>query len=256
MTIYQWYEISEDRVEIKFHDSLDTSTLTNAHFTFLNTTTATPVSVANPFKDIVVTRDYFSVARTLYLYWNDGILSSNSSYSLSIIGIKNSLGVALPTEVITFSTTQLTSNAATVTPPTRVPTDVEDYSIKDTVGLFPDSIISTSDNFYIQSIRPDFETAFYLDPSYNEGKIEIIFNSIPAANFVSDEFFKVQRKLITKGVQRWENVSILVTSSPENDLVVIYMPSNDATPVYGMPSKTYWVAGYKYRLRIAGNIGI
>jgi hypothetical protein len=256
MTIYQWYEIREDRVEIKFHDTLDTTTLTNSHFTLTNTTTATPASVANPFQTIVLTRDYFSVARTLYLYWNNAILNSNSSYSLSITGLKNSIGSTLTTEVITFTTGTLNQPVVSVTPPTRVPTDVEDYSLKDTAGLFPDSIISTSDTFYVESIKPDFETAFYLDPSYNEGKIEIIFNAIPAANFVSDEFFKVQRKLITKGIQRWENVSILVTSSPENNLVVIYMPSDDATPLYGEPNKVYWVTGYKYRLRISGNIGI
>jgi hypothetical protein len=256
MTIYQWYEIREDRIEIKFLDTIDTSTLVNANFTLLNTTTSTPVSVADPFQPIVVIRDFYSISRTLYLYWQDAKLASHSTYSLTISGLKRTDGSTLTTEVITFSTEDLTADVELNQVPTREPADVEDYSIKDVSTLFPNTIISTSDNFYVVSIKPDFETAYYLDPSYNEGRIEIIFNTIPAANFVSNEFFKVQRKLITSGIQRWENVDILVTSSPENNLVVIYMPSDDATPLFGEPDSVYWVEGYKYRLRIAGNIGI
>lgn len=258
MTIYQTYEIRYDYVEIKFDDSLNISTLINNNFTVKDVTGATPITIANPFKAINVTRDFYSITRVLKLWWNFA-LTTNTNYEITIANLQTLSGTILPNEIIAFSTdgVELPPTSTQIEePPTREPVEVEDYSIKTvTEVLFTDISASTVDIFKIESIKPDNFNAAYLTADYNEGRIEIIFNAIPAANYISSEFFKVQRKLIGKGISRWEDVNVIVGSDPATKMVVIYMPSDDAITQYAEPYKNYWLPGYKYRLRISENIG-
>lgn len=258
MSIYRSYKVRTDYVEIKFVQSIQTSTLVNANFVVYDTTTATPAIVTSPFQTISLIRDYDSISRTILLWWTSSdVLSDNSTYEIRISDLKNVIGETLADDIISFSTGVISteSEADLDEPPTRLPVEVEDYSVKEV--SFATTLATTSaDSFQVVSVTPGLENAFYLDPSFNEGKIEVYFNEAPAANFVSTEYFKVQKKLITRGINTWTTVNTLVTSSPEDKLIVIYLPSNDATPVYGEPDLVYWEEGYKYRLRISASVGI
>lgn len=254
MAIYEKYEVRTDRVEIKFSTVLNVSSFANSHFVLRNISLATPAVIVNPFDDINLTRDYYSISRTLFLYWNT-TLPSDSNFTLTISGMKTVLGIQLPTEVISFSTGAATTDPITEDIPTRLPVDVEDYSIKAIVtsGVFPDYIETTTTPFHLLSIKPSSDEAWFLDSSYNEGRIEITFSAPLAANFISNDFFKMQKKKLGQGIARWETVTTIVTSN--SNLVIIYMPSNDDTPIFGEPAYIYWEVGYKYRLRISGSIG-
>lgn len=252
--------IRTDILELKFKDTVKISTLINANFTVTDITDATPYSVEDPFKPIVITRDFYSTPRTLMLFWLNGPVS-NKSYKININGLKNAAGFPLDSEDIFFDTSDLVVPVTDITEPTRVPypTDVEDYTLKDVTAFFPslpESIPVTSlGSFRIDSIVPTSFDAAYLEPGHREGRIEIYFSQIPAANFISSAYFKVQRKKLIGGISRWENVNAIVTSSPENDLVIIYLPSNDEVPIYGEPDYVYYEKGFKYRLRILPEIG-
>ncbi len=257
MAIYQYYEVKNDYIDIKFSDVILVSTLVNENFT-LSSSSATPTNIANPFQSINITRDYYSISRTLRLWWNV-TLTANTTYTITISNLKTPSGSTLPPGTITFTTDNQPVNDDDIDePPTREPVDIEDYSIKVTVAVpFSDSIVvpGTNSNFRVVSVKPASEEAYFLDPEFNEGRIEIIFNQIPAANYISTEFFKVSRKKITSGMGRWEDLNAIVTSSPADKLVIIYLPSIDTVPVYGEPDHTYWEAGYRYRLKILGSIG-
>jgi hypothetical protein len=263
MSIYRSYKVQTDYVEIKFVESIQVSTLVNANFLVYNTTTATPALLASPFQTINVVRDYDSISRILLLWWTSSTtLSDNSDYEIRISGLKNVIGSTIDDEIILFSTETITTDPIEDLdePPTRLPIDVEDYSIKE-VSFATTLTASSSSTFTVESVTPNLENSFYLDPSFNEGKIEVYFNQSPAANFVSSEYFKVQRKLITRGINTWSNVTALVTSNPDDKLIVIYLPSIpattdvDQTVYYGEPDLVYWEEGYKYRLRISESIG-
>lgn len=253
--IYSTYLVHLEYAEIKFVDTISIPTLINANFALYNVSLATPAIVANAFKTINVVRDYYSISRTLNL-WFDVDLVSNTNYEIRISGLKTVTSSLIDSDIITFTTGTLTDTAIVV-PPDKTPAvvDVQDYSIKD-ISPFSIYYVEDAATFQVLSIVPDTTNSYYLPESFNEGRIEITFSSIPAANFISGEYFKVQRKLIGKGLNPWETISAIVTSSPETKLVVIYLPSNDATPVFAEPDKIYWETGYKYRLRISPLIGI
>lgn len=257
MAIYAWYEAHHDYIEVKFLNNISAATLVNANFTMYNTTTATPVSIANPFKTIDLTRDYHSISRTLDLWFNFD-LAENSSYEVRISGLKSIIGDIIPDDVLTFET-QTLSGVPVYTPPTKDVTvgDIEDFSIKNISSIIaPTLSANDATSLTIESVEPSSDISYYLAESAREGRIDIKFNQSPAANFISTDYFKVQRKLVTRTLVRWEDVNVLVTADTENDYVYIYMPSTDATPVYGEPDKVYWESGYKYRVRVMPGIGI
>ena len=146
----------------------------------------------------------------------------------------------------------------TYEPPTRdvMLNDVEDYSIKDVSSLVLSMPAGDQSTLVVESVVPGGDISYYLAPSATEGRIDIKFNQSPAANYVSSDYFKVQRKLVNRSLTRWEDVDALITADTENNYVYIYLPSTDATPVYGEPDKIYWETGYKYRVRISSGIGI
>jgi len=255
--IYAWYQIHLDYAEIKFLDTISTPTLTLDNFSLFNTTVPeSPVEISTPFKEIDIARDYYSISRTFNLWFNVNLLANND-YEIRISGLKTVIGEVISSDVLDFSVGSLTELTSVEQPTKDVSVgDVEDYSIKDVSSFFSPFLVSDTTAISVISVKPDLNTSYYLAESYNEGRIEITFNTIPAANFISGDYFKVERKPIVNTITRWEKVNTIVASNPETALVVIYMPSNDATPVYGEPDVTYWEPGYKYRLRISAQIGI
>jgi len=257
--IYQWYEVTGSNVQIKFRDTIHRSTLIDPNFLVYNMSTATPTIISNAFSDIDIKRDFSSISRVLTLWW--GItLENNTDYRISISGLRAIGGTFVDTQNIDFNTGIITVENIEV-PPTREPVEVEDYSIKSITTILNIPVSAGSDEFSIISITPDSSYSYYLDPSHNEGKIEVIFSMPPAANFVSDDYFKIQRKALGRGISRWENIEALITSSSNDELAVIYLPSvpasdsADQTSYYGRPDLIYWEKGYKYRIRISGDIG-
>jgi hypothetical protein len=253
----QWAEVKAEYVDVKFGETVRVSGIVNANFVLRNTSLATPTIIANAFQPIDVIRDFYSISRTIRLYWNDGIIVTDTDYSITVSNLVSLTGHTLPADTVTFNTDGVVI-APSNDPPTRAPTEVEDYSIIDTTSVFLPSTVPavSSSSVAVVSVEPDMTTAAYLDPSYNEGRIEIFFSASIAANFVSTDYFKVQRKKIQTGITRWEDVDVLVTSSSADKLVVIYLPSDDTIPLYGEPDLIYWKSGYKYRLKILADVGI
>lgn len=256
--IYSWYLVHLDFVEIKFLDTISTPTLTVDHFSLYDVNdTLNPVLIPTAFKAIDVIRDYYSISRSLNLWFNIS-LSANSNYEIRISGLKTITSQSIDNDAITFSTGSLDDLPLT-TPPNKIPqlVDVQDYSIKNTSLLTAFTIQDNiSSSLQITSVNPDSSISYYLKEDEAEGKIEIYFNEIPAANFISSDYFKVFRKEIKRGIARWEIVNCLVTSDPEYKIVVIFLPSLDAVPVYGLEGYNYWETGFKYKLHINGDIGI
>lgn len=262
MTIIQWYRVTTDYVEIKFNTLLNTSRITNDKFVVTDTTPATPLIITDPFKDISVTRDYSSISRILYLWWNFD-LSVSSTYEISISGLLELDGSTPALELITFATdATLPVNEGISEPPERDPVDVEDYSIKSISDfILPLTVTADADHLTIIKVVPESDIAHYLQATENEGKIEIWFNQAPAANFISTEYFKVQRKLVTKAMSRWESIAAKVTADSSKAIVYIYLPSLDATPVYGYQVDKddlaeYFETGYKYRVIVSQDVAL
>lgn len=255
LNIIQNVTVTTASIAVKFSITVDIDTLINDNFTLV-LDGATPSPVSDPFETISILRDYDSISRILTLYLKSE-LSPVTDYELTISGLKTPFQEVIATAVYSFTTCEDT----TVNPADQIPEApevvIEDSSIRDigAVDLLTAVTVSDATELQVMSIDPDSESAYFLDPSYNEGRIEIVFNTILAANFVSTDYFKVQRKPVGRGMSRWEDVSVIVTSDSTSGIVIIYLPSTDATPVYGEPDMTYWEAGYKYRLRISGSIG-
>lgn len=257
VSLVQSAAVNEGYITIKFNYTVDIDTLVNANFTLANTD-ATPSTVSDPFETIVLSRDYDSIARKLILYFKKPLVPL-SDYVVTIKDLKTPAGDLIGTAQIGFTTVDDVTPEEEEIVPVSEPVDVKDHSIKDVTLIdFDNLTFQGSSIFYVKSIKPNIEQAFQMEPSYNEGRIEIAFNETPAANFVSDEYFKVQRKKLSRTPKKWEDVDVLVTSDPSSDLVIIYIPSTDDVNdiVYGEPDRTYWEAEYKYRLRISKEIGI
>lgn len=254
MSIYQWCTTKLEYIEIKFNDTISTSTLVNANFALFNVTTST--AITNPFLPINVARDYYSISRTLRIWFNFS-LAADTSYRLTMSGLKTvGLGSVLPTDTYEFETHELPIVVEENLPPTREPVDVEDYTIKDTDFDLVVSAVEDVSDFHVVVSNPSLDTSYYLTSSAAEGRIDLQFNQSPAANYVTSDYFKVQRKLVSRSLSRWEPVSALVTADTVNNYIYIYLPSNDTTPVYGEPDKVYWEPGYKYRLKVLSGIGV
>jgi len=257
-SLLQSVDFSNGHLIIKFNYSVDVSTLVNAHFDLTtDLDAATPTIIADPFQTIDLSRDYNSIARLLNLWFNDGVLVASTEYELDINNLKTVAGGAIAAEGVNFTTGTSVAPDDVDIPPSEAPPTVVDLSIRQTGTVdFDELVLAGSDEFYVVSVKPDVEVSYYLPADYNEGRIEIVFNQPPAANYVSPQYFKVQRKLLSTAPSRWETVAALVGSEPLLNIVFVYMPSNDATPVYATPDKVYYEDNYKYRLRISSLVGI
>jgi hypothetical protein len=255
INIVQGLTIATGFIKIKLSLTVDIDTLINNNFD-LAIDGATPSPVADPFETINVLRDYDSISRTLTLYYANALVG-DTDYILSISGLKTPYQEVIAMSQVTFTTPTDTTIDVTEQVPVEVPVVIEDVSIRDitAVDLTTAIVVSSDTDLRIASIVPTADEAYYVSSSYNEGRIEITFNTIIAANFVSSDYFRVQRKTVGRGMARWEDVTTIVASDSTSGIVIIYMPSNDATPVYGEPDLVYWEVGYKYRLRISGSVG-
>jgi len=247
--------VSVNTVVIKFGRTVKISTLTNNNFR-VYTDAATPVEVTSAFANINTLTDYNQISRTLTLYWNK-ILQPTTDYIIKVANLLDSSGVVVPEESISF-----TSSGQAATPETMQEVKgivveevlIEDKSVRADIEAGY-QIIAKNPNFYISSVDPA-NGDFYLDNSYNNGRVVITFSARPASNFLANKYFKAQRKKIQKTPSRWESVNADISIHSWKPDVYVDFPSDDATPVYNTSNKTYFEEGYKYRIIVSSEIGI
>ena len=255
LNLIDYASVGIDKVKIKFGRTIKISSLTNDRF-IVQTTDATPSAVNSPFKTINTLSDYNTISRTLTLYW-DKVLTSGQEYYIRAVGLLDAANEVVPEEKIVFTKIdQATpSGFSLTTVPTIEEILVEDNSII-TEAYTSYQIIAKNPDFYIVSFDPS-NGDFYLNNDYNHGRVIITFSSRPATNFLSNKFFKAQRKKIQKAPSRWENISTKVLLHSWKPEVYVDFPSlNDATPSYFTEGKDYFEKNYKYRIIVSKEVGI
>lgn len=248
MTFIQSAIVTDTQIAIKFSKTILTSTLVDSAFA-LYVHAATPVSV--PFESIDVIEDYNSISRVLTLTFK-AVLEASSDYQLRISGLKDASGAVLLDENYDFTTGATVPSS--VLPPAPDIVEIVDKSIRSN-AFTTETIFVSNPNFYIIDTDPE-NFDLFLDSGYNSGRISITFSIAPDDIFISPLYFKAQRKLISKEPGRWEKVTTIVSIDATDPIVYIDFPSDDATPVYTTPGKSYFTAGYKYRIRISKDVGV
>lgn len=240
-------------VSIKFGRTIKISSLNNENFK-LYKDTATPTLVSAPFVLIDTIKDYNQISRIITLYWRTS-LDNNQDYYIDVVNLIDSSGVIVGSEKVKFTyKTSSTPSTQLFQAPELVPILIEDKSIKKDVDISY-QILAKNPKFYIDSIDP-VNGDFYLDNSYGNGRVIVTFNERPASNFLSNKYFKAQRKKIQKSPSRWESVQTKVLMHSWKPEVYIDFPSNDATPLYNEEEKIYYETGYKYRIIVSKDVGI
>jgi hypothetical protein len=256
MSLYDWYQVKSEYVEIKFSGPVKSSSLVNANFTVTNDTSGTPTTITDPFTTIDLTRDYSSLSRVLKLWFNFTI-EADSDYSISIANILDVRGIVIATETIAFTTEpDYTASDEIEEPPTRTPVEVEDYSIKDISILVEAATPNTSTLVLkVSTVSPDTDVSYYLAEDYGNGVISVTFDQDLDTDFISTTYFKVHRKDLSAYITRWESVDIEVAASGART-VLIRLPSTEADQdiVYDTADRIYWEEGFKYRLRITSSV--
>lgn len=246
--------ISANNVVIKFGRTIPVSSLLDENFE-LYENSETPVKISSPFRDVSTITDYNQISRTLNLYWNT-ILKPGTDYKIKIVNIVDATGTLIASEEITF-----TSSIESATPSSlqTVATQIEELLVEDK-SIRTDvetsyQIIAKNPEFYIKEFSPA-NGGFYIDNGENDGRVVVSFNERPASNFLTTKYFKAQRKKIQRAPSRWEVLPAQISMHSWKPDVYIDFPSSDSTPVYYVDNKTYFEAGYKYRVIISSEVGI
>ena len=254
LPLIEYAIVDNNMVVIRFGKTIKISSLTNANFV-VQTTDATPSSLAHPFLQINTIADYNQISRTLKLYW-DAVRESGKEYKIRLTNFLDAANESITEEQIVFtqaeSATPSDFNSYTV--PLVQELLIEDHSIR-TDAFTTVQILAKNPRFYITSIDPE-NGEFYLDNAYNNGRVTISFSSRPASNFLNNSYFKVQRKKIQSHPIRWENLSANVSMHSWKPEVYVDFPSLDATPSYYSDGSDYFQTGYKYRIIVSKDIGI
>lgn len=254
LNLLDYAQVDANTVVIKFGRTIKIASLKNENF-IVQTTAATPSAVNNPFLPINTVADFNQISRTLTLYW-DQILQPNTEYVIRVINFLDAANELIAEEQIVFTKgDQATpSTFSSIRVPDIQEVYIEDHSVR-ADAYTSLQIIAKNPNFYIASVDP-ISGDFYLDNSYNNGRVIITFSSRPATNFLSTNYFKAQKKKIQRTPSRWENVETRVQMHSWKPEVYVDFPSSDATPVFFTDNKTYFESGYKYRIVVSKDIGI
>jgi len=269
---YQWWEVTPEYIEIKFVDTLDTSTLVNANIVLYDDQ-ATPQVVADPFKTISTATDFSSISRILNLWWDT--FPVTGTYTLEFNNLKDFLGNPIDTFSFTFEWISDYATPNTNLQPTREPVEVEDYSIKTPGWSIIDSSSITEDatplsgQVSIIDLAPGVSTHHFVSAYENEGKIDVLFDNPIASNYVSPYYFVLNYKEIKQGISTWKSLPTLVLANLDSTMVTIYLPAKEgldmATPSYiysndltdaEIAGYTFFVPQTKYRLVVSTEVGL
>lgn len=256
LNLVEAYTVSVNQVKIKFARTVKIASIIDSNFRVF-TDAATAVEVGSPFVDINILTDYNQISRTLTLKW-DQILAENTDYVIIISNLVDATGVSIPAESIYFTSPVLAATPSYVTQQATGTVIeeilIEDYSIKPDIETSY-QIIAKNPEFFIISTYPEIGN-FYLEPDENLGRVVVEFNQNPAANFLTNRFFKVQRKKVQKIHSRWETLEAKISTSTARKEVYVDLPSTDATPSYFSEDKIYYEPGYKYRIIVSKEVGV
>jgi hypothetical protein len=245
-------------VVIKFGRTIKISSLKNENF-IVQTNSATPVAVSNPFMPIQTIVDYNQISRTLRLYWDaDANLQTNTQYLIRLVNFLDAINETIDEEQISFEwkgNDATPSSFSSVRAPEVGEILVEDKSVR--VDAFTSiQILAKNPEFFIADVYPT-NGDFYLGNDFNYGRTVITFNARPASNYLDNKYFKCQRKKIQRNPSRWENIETLVQLHSWKPEVYIDFPSlNEATPSYYTEGKDYFEKGYKYRIVVSKDVGV
>lgn len=246
--------VDADVVIIKFGRTVKISSLVNPHFS-VETTDATPTLIDSPFAPINTLSDYNQISRTLRLFW-DVQLTSGQEYLIRVHDLLDAVNEIIPEEKIKFTKID-DATPSTITSyqePTYQEIIIEDKSVR--VDAYSTvQILAKNPNFYIVSLDPE-NGDFYIDNSYNNGRVKIEFNARPATNFLNTRYFRAQRKKIQSKPGRWEDLEARVSMHSWKPEVYVDFPSLSATPSYYQEDMNYFETAYKYRVIISKDIGI
>lgn len=247
-------EVSLNTAIIKFGRTIKISSLKNENFV-VQTSAATPTTVAAPFLPINSIVDFNQISRTLTLYW-DTVLQSNTEYKIRVVNFLDAANELIAEEQILFATTEAAtpSTFSSIRVPDIQEVYIEDHSIR-TDAFTSVQIIAKNPNFYIVDTVPA-NGDFYLDNGHNNGRVIITFSARPASNFLNNFYFKAQRKKIQRAPSRWESVAANISMHSWKPEVYVDFPSDDATPVFNEEDETYFESGYKYRVIISKDVGV
>ena len=260
LNLIDYASVGVEKVTLKFGRTIKISSITNNKF-IVQTTDATPSAVSNPFKLINTLADYNTIGRSLTLYWlTNETLTAQKEYYIRVVGLQDASGEVVPEEKIIFTTAQGATPSSTPNFSTTIASKVDEILIEDNSILVEAytgyQIIAKNPDFYIDSVEPK-NGSFYLTNDDNNGRVIVTFSSRPAINFLSNKYFKSQRKLIQKSPSRWENIDTVIQMHSWKSEVYIDFPSLiDATPSYYTANKNYFEKGYKYRIIVSKEIGI
>ncbi len=254
LNLIEYATVGPDVVIIKFSRTVKISSILNSNIV-VQTTDATPSVVSSPFREINTINDYNQISRILRLYWNK-ILQSNKQYDIRLVGFVDAANQVIDEEKIRFTTqdSATPSSIADPQPPIIEEILVEDKSIL-AEPYVTYQIVAKNPEFYISSVDPS-NGEFYIDPSYNNGRVIITFNERPASNFLYSNYFKAQRKRIQRTPSRWENVETNISMHSWKPEVYLDFPSLDATPAYNADGSDYFETNYKYRIIVSKDVGI
>lgn len=247
-------------VSVKFGRTIKISSIKAANI-IVQTTAATPVVISSPFKTIDTLSAYNQISRTLKLLWN-AQLAPSTEYVIRFVNFLDAANEPIAEEQVKFKTlavgatpnTAVTGSFNSVNEPELKELLVEDKSIR-TDAYSSYQIIAKNPNFFIESIDP-VSGDFYIDNSYNHGRVTVFFNEKPATNFLNNKYFKLQKKKIQRQPSRWENISCRISAHSWKSEVYVDVPSKEATPSYYTQNKQYFESGYKYRLIISKDVGV
>ncbi len=257
--VLQEAEVSNSAINLKFNHTLDVAYIVNDAFV-LTIASATPTAITDPFIDIDLARDYNSIGRILSLYFVDS-LTAETTYGLTVTGLKSVNGDTLDNDYFEFTTSASVNPDPEDIVPEAELLIVQDFSIKTVSDLIVSSSAVISENpeatFNVEDVTPRSEISYYLSDTQDDGVVKMTFSEPVAANYLTTEYFKVQRKSISGYVSRWETVSAAIYYDSERDTVLVCMPSIEADQdvVYMTPDRQYWESLYKYRIRISSLVG-
>lgn len=254
LNLIEYATVGPDIVAIKFARTVKISSIVNSSI-IVETTDATPIVLTDPFKTINTINDYNQISRVLRLYW-DVVLPGDKEYYIRLVGFVDAASQPIAEEKIKFSIKESATPTSIATPQ---PPIIEEILVEDKSILAEPyvtyQIVAKNPEFYISSVDPA-NGDFYIDPSYNNGRVTITFNERPATNFLYSNYFKPQRKRIQRSPGRWETLPAAVSMHSWKPEVYVDFPSIDATPVYFTSGSQYFETGYKYRIIVSKDIGV
>lgn len=247
--------VTSTHIDLKFTKTPKYASITDDKFRVFQTDVAPEVELTGVFKPINLSEDYNSLTRVLRLRFATAHEGTHT-YRLQVSGIVDVASRDMGTGLLDF-----TRGPTVVTDPTYpVPQDeinegvvVKNKSIiADAFSHVTTSTQTLGKNFYLVKTDPE-EDELFIGESHERGRITLTFSSRPAVQFLTTEYFRMQRKKLGT-TSRWEKIAIRIALDSARSKVYVYMPSLDTPPVYNSEGHLYFEPGYKYRLKISREV--